>query len=244
MICAYCSLPDLPLLPCCSRLGTPLNALFYFLVPGFSQSGSPARCLALWALAVSVLAAFGLDSLLRQPPTKREIGLLLAAFGFVFAIGLSLAAQALRADIVNLNALKVPIFGEAITRIGVGWIRVLALSLAGFALLVFASRRLPTTRKRRPSHAPSIPLPRTALFALGLVIADLFLTGIGTNPTAPPEAVYPITPGIKYVQERVGHERIVPINKVWSLSKPPPAVLPPNAAMVYGLRDAQGYDSF
>ena len=45
------------------------------------------------------------------------------------------------------------------------------------------------------------------------------------------------------MQERVGHERIVPINKFWSLNNPPPVVLPPNAGMVYGLRDAQGYDS-
>jgi hypothetical protein len=225
-------------------LGTPLNALFYFLVPGFSQSGSPARCLVLWALAVSVLAAFGLDSLLRQPPTKREIGLVLGAFGFVFAIGLSLASQALRADIGNLNELKVPAFGEAITRIGAGWVRVLLLSLAGFALLVFGSRRLPANPETDATNVPSAaPFPRSALLALGLVIADLFVTGMGINPTAPPEAVYPVTPGIKYVQEHVGHERIVPINKRWSLSNPPPAVLPPNAAMVYGLRDAQGYDS-
>ena len=55
--------------------------------------------------------------------------------------------------------------------------------------------------------------------------------------------MYPVTPGIKYVQERVGHERIVPINKFWNLNVPPPAVLPPNAGMVYGLRDAQGYNS-
>ena len=225
-------------------LGTPLNALFYFLIPGFGQSGSPARCLVLWAFAVSALAAFGLDSLLREAPTKREIGLVLAAFGFVFAIGISLVSQTLRADIIGLNALKAPTFGEAITRIGAGWIRVLALSLAGIALLVFGSRRQSANTETEADSALPTPLfPRPALFALGLVIADLFLTGIGTNPTAPLEAVYPVTPGIKFVQERIGHERIVPINKFWNLNVPPPAVLPPNAGMVYGLRDAQGYDS-
>ncbi len=58
-------------------LGTPLNALFYFFIPGFAQSGSPARCLVLWALAIGVLAGLGLDSLLRQPPTKREISVVM-----------------------------------------------------------------------------------------------------------------------------------------------------------------------
>jgi P-type E1-E2 ATPase len=33
------------------------------MVPGFGQSGSPARCMVLWALAWSALAAFGLDAL-------------------------------------------------------------------------------------------------------------------------------------------------------------------------------------
>jgi hypothetical protein len=48
---------------------------------------------------------------------------------------------------------------------------------------------------------------------------------------------------VRLLQERVGHERILPLNRKWSLYEAPPAVLPPNGAMVYGLRDAQGYDS-
>ena len=37
----------------------------------------------------------------------------------------------------------------------------------------------------------------------------------------------------------------MPINRRWSFdpAEPPPAILPPNAATVYGLDDTQGYDS-
>lgn len=35
----------------------------------------------------------------------------------------------------------------------------------------------------------------------------------------------------------------MPINRQWSFYNPPPAILPPNSAMVYGLDDTQGYDS-
>ena len=93
-------------------LGTPLNALFYFLIPGFGQSGSPARCLVLWALAASALAAFGLEGLLMEPPTKRRSAWYSPRLVFAFALGLSLASQALRADIIGLNALKHPHSGR------------------------------------------------------------------------------------------------------------------------------------
>ncbi len=226
-------------------LGTPLDALFYFFVPGFGQSGSPARCLVLWTLAVSVLAPFGMDALLDAPPTKREVGVALGGWALVFALGLSMASQMLRANVINLADSKIPVLGDVFGRIGTGWIRLALLTGGGIVLLLLQAR------SRRPSTAsPANAIPSSssvcttpALLALALVILDLFWTGININPTASPSAVYPVTPGIRYVQEHAGHERILPINKFWSLYKPPPVVLPPNAGMVYGLRDVQGYDS-
>ena len=259
-------------------LGTPLNALFYFFVPGFAQSGSPARCLVLWALAIAVLAGMGLDSLLRQPPTKREAGIVMGAFGFVFAIGLSSASQALRANLPNMDKLKAPVLGEVIARIGADWVQLLVFTAAGVALLLWkvkptsatskpasttsdsvssasesfaltaeaassASEPTSATAEKEPGTVSGMAFSLPALTCLALVIADVFLVGIRINPTAPASAVYPITPGIKFVQETIGHDHIFPVNKFWNLNVPPPAVLPPNAALVYGLRDVQGYDS-
>ena len=46
-------------------LGTPLDALPFFGLPGFAQTGSPGRILVLWSFCVSVLAAFGTQAVLR-----------------------------------------------------------------------------------------------------------------------------------------------------------------------------------
>ncbi len=51
-------------------LGTPLNALLYFGLPGFAQSGSPGRILVLWTFSAAVLAAIGMDSILSL--TRRQ----------------------------------------------------------------------------------------------------------------------------------------------------------------------------
>ena len=51
-------------------LGTPLNALLFFGIPGFSQTGSPGRILVLWSFCLPVLAAIGADALLRRLKRK------------------------------------------------------------------------------------------------------------------------------------------------------------------------------
>ena len=233
----------LALLALLLALGTPLNALFYFAIPGFAQSGSPARCLVLWALATAVLAGLGLDSLLRQPATKREIGIVMGAFAFVIAIGMSLASQALRVNLPNMDKLKVPVFGEAISRIGADWLQLLVFAGIGIFLLLFKSKRTSAVPAENAGAANAMLFSPVAIACLAIVVTDLFLVGIRINPTVPVSSVYPITPGIKLVQDTVGHDHIFPVNKYWSLNMPPPAVLPPNTGLVYGLRDVQGYDS-
>jgi hypothetical protein len=224
-------------------LGTPLNALFYYGVPGFGQSGSPARALVLWALAWAALAGIGLDSLLRRPPTLREIAGSVGAVAVVLAVGLGMAALVLAQPPKD-----VPAFGEVMGRIGLDWIR-LAIAVLGGAALLFLARRTETHgngemgKRGKENGSNHFLLSSSPPFLILLVVAELFWAGISINPTAPPNAVYPETPGLTLVRQRVGHERIFPINQRWSLYKSPPAVLPPNAATVYGLRDVQGYDS-
>jgi hypothetical protein len=74
------------------------------------------------------------------------------------------------------------------------------------------------------------------------VAADLLAAGAGLNPTSPPSEVYPETPLITRARELAGHDRVMPVNRGWSFAGPK-AVLPPNGAVVFGLRDVQGYDS-
>ncbi len=225
----------LALLSLLLALGTPVDALFYFLIPGFAQSGSPARVLVLWALTVAVLSAFGLDSLLQKPVTKRE--LMGAALGIVFAvaIGLTLSAKALSTQLPGFNSLHVPLLGSALGRITGDWIFLAVFFVAGMVVMALSARNDELLAQKF--------CLMTKLAVVALVVCDLFRVGMPVNPTASPAAVYPISASIKFLQQHTGHQRIWPVNSVWGLDTAPPAVMPPNGATVFGLRDVQGYDS-
>ncbi len=231
----------LALLALLLALGTPVNAIFYYGIPGFAQSGSPARCLVLWALAVSVLAALGLDRLSSRAATKRELTVVFGAMFAVAVLALKLAAEANRSVPIGLS--DMPSLGEVFARIGGDWIRLAVFLLAGIGVFAAASFR----KSPEPGRAAYV-LQAAIPVALLLVVLDLFWTSIGANPTARREQVYPETKGIAYLREHAGHNRIFPVNQRWSLFATPsnarlPVVLPPNAATVFGLRDVQGYDS-
>ena len=85
---------------------------------------------------------------------------------------------------------------------------------------------------------------------MGLLLAvlagtDLLAANWGYNRTANTQQVYPVTPGIAYLQAHAGTDRVLALNHGWSIegNRPPPAILPPNTATVYGLNDVAGYDS-
>jgi len=210
-------------------VGTPLNALLYFGVPGFAQSGSPGRILVLWSLCGAVLTAVGVQALIfNATAAKRRLA-------FTVAILCALAI----AGIAVANLLSV--LGKS------GSISAVAQQLAGETNLW----RLPlvvllvTLGALYQFGKGKLDARRTTAILLTVVTVDLLLTNVGYNRTAKPDDVYPITPSIAYLQAHAGLERVMPVNSRWSLdpAHPPRAVLPPNAATVYGLYDTQGYDS-
>ena len=205
-------------------LGTPLDALLFFGIPGFAQTGSPGRILVLWSFCLPILAAIGAQELLHSAQVKvlaKAVGafavLALLSFGYAaFWINANAPAGAL---ISNLSA-------EAdLWRLPVG------ILLAGTAVFWLRQRG-------------SLKTPALGVALAALVVLDLLAAGYGFNRTTDAVNVYPMTPLIAYLQQHKDEGRIMPINRRWSLSnQPPPAVLPPNAATVYGLYDTQGYDS-
>ena len=217
-------------------LGTPLNYLTYFGIPGFSQSGSPARVLVLWALTWAMLGAFGVDALGQTHRSDERVRIAaIASFFLLTALGLSSVATALSVQLPGFKPL-VPMLGEALTRAQEDAVRLVVIVCASFQLM------LPGVRKKL-SAGPAIRPVSIGGIALLLAVIDLFAAGMRINPVSSPEVVYPVTPGIAYLQKNTGHERIMPVNLHWSLYSGPKSVLPPNAGMVYGLRDVQGYDS-
>jgi uncharacterized membrane protein YhaH (DUF805 family) len=213
-------------------MGTPLNLLPYWGVPGFAATGNPARILVLWALSAAALAAVGLEALLRadlsRPALRRAalaavtVPLLVAAFG-------ASRAAAFARDAVS----GVP-FGQLLTLATPGLL-VAAVLLALGAAALFALPALKTAEQRGAG---------AALCAL-LALADLALWGGGYNLTSPPGDVYPETPGLAFLRQNAGNAPVAVLNRNWTLGAAPPpgAALPPNSLTVYGLNDVGGYDS-
>ncbi len=204
-------------------LGTPLDALLFFVVPGFSQTGSPGRILVLWSFCLPVLAAVGTDALLRSLDLK-TLGKAAAVFGAA-AVGVLAFAVIWINRTAPAGTLAANLATETdLWRLPVG-------TLLGAAAAVWLTKR--------GSLSPS----RLGGVLVLLTATDLLAAGYGFNRTASPQAVYPVTPLIAFLQAHKAEGRIMPINRRWSLYGPPPTILPPNSAMVYGLNDTQGYDS-
>lgn len=199
-------------------LGTWVDWLLYFYVPGFSQSGSPGRALVLWTFGLSTLAAFGCEEVVSGRLCNRGLtaGIGLAAL----ALGLCLAAA-----VAGSREMSSEWPSQAI-RAGV-------LFLITSVIISLAAR--PETTRTRFVAAARAALPV-------LLSADLFAVGMDYNPTSTNGDVYPETPLISSLKQQSGHDRIAPINNSFSFSGPS-SILPPNGATVFRLRDVQGYDS-
>ncbi|MDR3707448.1 MAG: hypothetical protein P4L33_04045 [Capsulimonadaceae bacterium] len=200
-------------------LGTPLAGLFYFCIPGFSQTGSPARILVVWSLAASVLAAFGCEYVLDR---KGRVGIpaaLTAGLGFMLV---GFATLSLSREAGSFSAVFSSIVNDL--RIMAALVLVIAIAFAGYGC------------------------GRIGRFAMGavlvgLVAADLLGAGMGYNRAVKQSDVYPVTPLVSWLVQHSGQDRVMVENRGWSIAAAPSAILPPNAATVYGFLEAQGYDS-
>lgn len=206
-------------------LGTPLDTLLFFGIPGFAASGSPGRILVLWTFCGAVLAAIGMQALSGRCEASRK------ALGGAVGAYLVLFALALTGTLVWIGSnTPAGVLSQNLGRGGDLWRLPLGILFGAAALSVLRQRGTLTPR----AFGGAVVL---------LAATDLLAVNLGLNHTATREAVYPVTPAIAFLQQHSGNGRVMPLNRRWSLSQPPPAILPPNAATVYGLRDTQGYDS-
>jgi hypothetical protein len=220
--------------------GSPLNAIFYFGVPGFGQSGSPGRILVLFCFSAASLAGLGLDGLVGEgsgPGGRARWWVPLAALA-LWGMAFGAARGAAEAFVARTPVL----FSQAWSRSEASCTAALALVGVAAALLV----GLALLDRFRPGAGTTTLLTAARLALPALVVLDGWIFASGYNPTSPASWIYPPTAATRVLAERQAAEpgaRILPINRRWSLSTHPRAVLPPNAALALGLADAQGYDS-
>ncbi len=197
-------------------LGTAINAPFYQWIPGMARSGGPGRMLLLAALGLSLLVGLGVDEINRRLGEKRKGALL----GFPLIVILLLAGAwawciLLTPQLAELRPEIAPLTAKELKL-------ATALCLVTLFLILLG--------RRRPAIAAAV---LTAVLA-----ADLFLAAQGHLHLAKSAWIYPPVPLAKAEQGR-----IVGNAKDWPINRFPNAVLPPNAATVYRLRDVFGYDS-
>jgi hypothetical protein len=207
---------------------TPFDAILYFLVPGYSQSGSPGRVLVIWSLCASVLAAIGADALIRLRENAARDRFALKGLTWLAVISIVLLA----ASVIWLERNAQGFLGWIVQNETNSW-RVPA------AILLGAGAGYALWRKG------SFSADAFGAVLVGLAALDLMAAGIGYNHTTTERSVYPVTGAIAFLKDHAGSDRVQPLNEHWSFNpaKPPDAVLPPNACTVYGLLDTQGYDS-
>lgn len=204
-------------------LGTPLNALLYFGIPGFSGTGSPARVLVLWVFGTALLAGMGAQRL--ADATRREWLLAVVVLLSVFGMGLYLA-RTMAEQVLGEGAFA-DLFGAQATILVQG----LALATMGAGAVLYGRKR---------GWKPLFP--NGVLVAC--VLGSLWGASAGYNPPAPSQSVYNATPLIEQLQTLTEDKwRIFAVQDGWSLYRAPRSILPPNLATVAGLYDLQVYDS-
>jgi hypothetical protein len=177
------------------------------------RAASLPRIAIIAIAALSVLAAFGVEEVLREDRTRRTAWLLTAAVVLI-AGGLTwVTLGTLHERMAFLESRGLMEFTTRWTAVAL-WL-ICAVSLVGII----------AAHGRGPRAAAGCAL-------VGLAALDLLLFGRGYHPLIPPQQVFPVVPEVQFVQQDPGLFRVLGLREA----------LTPNAAMVYGLQDIRGYD--
>lgn len=203
-------------------LGTDLNRMLYFGVPGWAATGSPARALCLAALAGAVLAGMGLEQMLEDGrelagSRRRVIGSALVVASGLLGGGMLWWVSSTRPSVLPP--------GEAASA---AWAVLLPLLAAVLLLLAWTG----------------IPWAGRIRLAIPIVLQVAFLApfALHYNPTYADD-VYPAFPGLARLRQASPNRVAVVNGDRWNRYLQPPAVLPPNAALALGFDEVGGYDS-
>jgi hypothetical protein len=201
-------------------LGTPINRLLYFGVPGWSSTGSPGRAICLFVLAASVgagIAASRLDQL-KELIARRSPRFIVGVTAFTIVVvvcGMLKNGYSLRTGLSQelVDGLKTQAEAGAFSSgIGISLLGIMAVALASWE-----------TSLRSKALLVSVPI----LGCLAFYGTSLVQTG---------------QPNLS-VKNQMGMERIAPINKAWSFFQAPNAILPPNLSALNRIHSLDGYDS-
>ncbi len=210
--------------------GGPVARLFYFHVPGVAQAGGLARALSVYALGVALLAAIGLNEILGAGCRRARPG----ALGPTLVAGVMLAVLVVllwKADETYRLMKRLP---------AISWEQpVLRAGAVAFAI-IGVTTAVVWLRDRGRLVGAVAPL------LCGLVAFDGLLFAWNVNPWGKSSEVYAVHEVVDVLRRTAGDGRVLARTpkSAWSFSQDHlRPLLPPNAALAYGLYGFQGYDS-
>lgn len=196
--------------------GTPLNRAFYYLVPGWSSTGSPGRAISLFVLAASVAAGVAVSRLSLPAVDKKK-----ASTASLIFVGLAVVLFTLKNGYAVPPAMNTDTIRQIKEQAEAGamgsFVSVLAVSILGVALYLY-----------KPSLGT-----KCLLLAIPILSSIAFL-GTALIPTGNPDLK---------VSANLGSERIAAFNSAWDIFTAQHAVLPPNLAALNRIHSLDGYDS-
>jgi len=194
-------------------LGTPLNAILYYWVPGWSASGSPGRVVFLFVLVCCAVAGLAVRDYSDMAAKTRGY-VALGAFVFMAAtISVAIAASQTVPDGIK------PEIWSVLTAVAGAWNRVLILVVPAIgAGVLFVLRRQ--------------TLGATVAFAFVPAVA---LVGVGIVRSGDPSFLQ------KPAEPNYGRHAYA--NDAWDPLGAATAYMPPNTASAMRVHDVAGYDS-
>ena len=203
-------------------LGTPLNRLLYFGVPGWSSTGSPGRIIALFVLMAAVVAGLVVSQLLesKDRPNPKKVQFATLAFALVAVATIGIGVSGSQTPHGLDHQLYQVLVSKATTMGGFTALVIAALAIQPFIYGFFRGSILKQSV--------------TWVFALG-VVATAILGGIQQVIQSGKPLEYP---------RSTSYERIAATNEQWDLViAAKRATLPPNTAALFRIHDLAGYDS-
>jgi hypothetical protein len=196
-------------------LGTTLNMALYFLMPGWSATGSPGRAICLFLIGACTLGGLGIGEI-ATGLSRNALIRAIAALG----VGIALAyAGPLLAPSGGVPAATLASI-QAIATAAMLPTLLISIVLAAVAVLLITNASL---ARYRPLAVVVIPV---ALCWVGYG-SNLLMTGKPLDPlVGVPE-----------------HSRVAFINSGWNLLSATRSVAPPNTASLSRIHELGGYDS-
>jgi len=232
---------------------------FYHFVPGFKLFGYVSRMGALHVFSASVLAAIGMDAMIRGSLSKKGVGIFIRSFkifaGMIVVLGIILVTVVISryeffVTFLNRlsggleNFLGFTLSHDLLSHKYRGYATYLAIQILLFLVVLFLLWIICYFYEKRYFFKKKILFYAIPI----LIVGELSIFSHDFNIEKSYAKPFPVTESIKFLisKKKEGLYRIARYKNEDNHGKVVnwlPQLLAPNLGMLYGLHDIQGYDS-